>query len=116
MIDQLLSGPQECINRCKSLRNHQGVAPNQATVDTRSGRYCFCRFHASGVNGRSDKKTCRINRSNIGMIYLRSCISFDYFLKPTFDLGVIEHSESYRFQFQRKWELFLMEYLGQCRV
>ena len=56
--------PKDCVDKCSKLRNHK-VAANQATVDSRSGSYCHCRFNASGINDRRNRRTCIIKTGKL---------------------------------------------------
>ena len=38
--------PKDCYETCKLYRKSDGTAPNGATVDTKSGKSCYCEFDA----------------------------------------------------------------------
>ena len=38
--------PKDCYEKCKLYRKSDGMAPNGATVDTKTGKNCHCEFDA----------------------------------------------------------------------
>ena len=53
------ANPAICVQKCKGYK-YNGAVANAVTVDSKTGKSCFCEFKSTGRNGNRNWKSCLI--------------------------------------------------------
>ena len=61
----MVAGPLQCLNRCKRY-TYRGKKSNGATVDSRTGKKCYCEFTMTGRNSNHQWKSCLFGPAWVG--------------------------------------------------